>query len=442
VDYFQISKHRGDKIAVAVLIDQSGSMDGLVEEKGGSFREAPNPTIEGSLDHDSDPDDARIEAARMLVDNLLETSDKVIVYAFGEPESGFEAVKVACDPCVGITDEELLKECQSEWASKPLEEWEENCFGVKRSWYTDLDAGLDDLKGRSRGRSPLWAAVKRAWVFLDENGGSLPKHIVVINDGPDTCVPGTEDYYGCEDATCSDVSYEQVKELWQNSYSKPYVHFLQFQAPGYKRHDPRQQELACLTGGQYVFINSESFVKECGTLEGCCSLADALQDTVMPALRSTFGGYWTMAVRVLSAENQIAGKEYGLQGFVTLKEGTLGAPPKEESVCPQGKDSSGKPIPSAGCAYFNFTNKEAESCDGVWDRRLPFRLTCADDGSCSGNKNDPCNLYCSPEASVCTAGNLTGVQCVDAASQAGMCCAGACTAGVEHGSDCTACGAE
>src|SRR5690606_30073052 len=86
-------------------------------------------------------------------------------------------------------------------------------------------------------------------------------HIVVLTDGPDTCLRDSEAFTSCDVGACNSEKVTEIIRRIEEDGANPnvppvHIHFVQFESPGYPGPDPRQQEIACLTNGHYQFINS------------------------------------------------------------------------------------------------------------------------------------------------------------------------------------------
>jgi len=133
---------------------------------------------------------------------------------------------------------------------------------------------------------------------------------VVVGDGPDTCGPST-DLSQCSNQCMSyNTSYETVRDhiLEQEPPDRIPVHFVQMEAKGYPERDPRQQEVACLTGGQYNFINTFDIPQG--------ALQDVLNKKLM-RIRYTFRGYWRGTVNLATMKkgnDPKVGYLYALEG--------------------------------------------------------------------------------------------------------------------------------
>ncbi len=283
-------KGRGSTVALAIVIDMSGSMNGFVrpyppyyEDSLTSVQNALPPGYNATLNA-TDPNWARLGAVESLINNL-NPDDPVIVFTYNE-----DSLDVVCSPA-GDTGRKL------------------NCLSTDRSRILgdqfSTTSPLKALQGDERGRSPLWTVVEDVYSFMKvsptaQNAGF--QHILVIDDGPDTCSPGADlnDCTGpCEKYN---TDYATVRALIeQDAFADRIpVHFVQMAARGYKERDAKQVELACLTGGHYTFVNVNEIVKT--------DLKEAMEVTLR-RIGYTFRGYWQLAVPLQTFQKGIEAEE-------------------------------------------------------------------------------------------------------------------------------------
>ena len=387
-------------IGVAVLIDQSGSMKGRVDLE--SFQEVdPSTGAMIAKDAASDLLSQRVTMVEDLVgtplgNGYLNPGDRAIVFAYGEQVSTSGA-KVMCQNTADLPEEQARAQC----------------YGTDRSRvdYDRLNNGAD-----TKGRTPLWAAVKDAYEFMRQAPDTKVRHVVVIGDGPDTCAPDSPDFRGklrftdasgklqvIEQGLCSAVGYRDLRDevladLSDASAPRVHVSFIQIQAPGYKDRDPLQQEVACLTGGQYVFINSEDLPK--GTVTGTSGQAQPLREALgdaLHAIRYTFAGSWRLAVDVPSLVDPHLprGAEVGISGVVTLKGSATGLKTTDEAC-----------LVRVG---------QATEAGGILDKRVSIRLPCAAEDSCAWLEAPACGAAaCADPLATCKSAPVAdGTACDD-----------------------------
>ena len=312
VDFYRYGDPDADplgNVAVAILIDMSGSMKGLSDPfppyKEDTFENFTQVVPEGFSfsDNATDPGGSRMSAVETLI-KTLNDDDPVIVFTFNEYK-----IDIVC---------KLPDQPDADYAKK-----EEKCFGTNRELVLGGPEGfslLDAIKGDERGRTPLWTAVDKVVDFMlassmAENASF--RHILVITDGPDTCSPSA-DLNECS-GLCMQyhTEYEMVRaNITESEWSDRIpVHFVQLGAKGYPERDPLQQEMACLTGGHYVFVNAHEIPPD--------SLLAVLEMTLR-RVRYTFRGYWRLAVElsVMQKSNEPdSGRLHALGGWGKLLSG-------------------------------------------------------------------------------------------------------------------------
>jgi len=400
---------RGDPVSVALVVDHSGSMKGLIYREcspsdatagdcfgGQDYKEAPSDstqTLTGDLKlFASDYDNFRYQVAETDFVNKLNSEDELIVYSFNE-----KGIKVACT----LTEDSAGNPITNELGRADA------CFGTRRDIFTTAMVDkANQILGVPTGRSNLWEAVDTAWEFMKDNGTGS-KHIVVVSDGPDTCFYPNENFLA--GSSCSTEGFEDVKtkvETEGDTYGIK-ISFIQFQAYGYRDPDPRQWEIACLSGGQYTFINSEDLSK----------LQSGLQDPLREAylkIRYSLAGTW--------------------RGF--LKTATLGVDAPFPSGIPLGNvyafDGTIQLKPSI---FVQQSDLLAFTVDASEDHRLTYRKTCNEETHCTPSPNS-CQDACSDEGQICTDNGHNKVPndyyvigdnlpCTDGG---GICCSGTCDA--------------
>ena len=302
VGFREFTPSRGENVGVAILVDMSGSNKGFVKPFP-PYYEVNNEDPSGVHDdvfmdfaqRASDIAGTRMNAVKTIIKNL-NADDKFIVFTFRE-----YGIDVVCElPGDDTPDNDTKKD---------------NCFGSNRSYVLgDGDFGpLDDVKPNVGGRSPLWTAVEQVYEYMDTHKrtkNTKYKHIVVINDGPDTCSESSSLDQCSGSCAQFSTSFDTVRTMVEGIpfESRIPIHFIQYQAMGYLDRDPRQQEIACLTSGHHLFLNSDDFAAE--------SLANEFNRLALN-LRYTFGGYWEFAIEMtkLGEDNSLPrGWNYGVGG--------------------------------------------------------------------------------------------------------------------------------
>lgn len=234
--------------------------------------------------------------------------------------------------------------------------------------------------------------------------------MIVLTDGPDTCNPESDTYQHCFDysavgtgpqaqSPCTNSSsYAQAKAAVQayldSGKQDVHISFVHFQSPGYHAQDPRMQEIACLTGGHYLFINTNQIASNTGTRK------DAIVGAI-EKIRYTLGGYWSLVSDIPVLTDDVAskpGRGFAIQGVMGM--GTTPFLHTEQAV-----------------------TLAVGGGDNV-DRRLPFMKPCTSDDQCEGGGADECGMRCDPESGLCAAPKA-GSSC----GGDGVCCAGTCAAG-------------
>jgi hypothetical protein len=421
--FYRVPSRRGDlpvrcqPVSVALLIDQSGSMRGFVDEANG-YREGPLGTFPVPGDDvrvrvASDPTNTRLSAAIDFI-NKLNANDQLIVFTYHESEDANIQVPCTEQPLPATGD--LAGE--REYIRKALA-----CFGVNRDLILRQVASAFGEEG---GRTPLWDAVQTAYRFLqrDDVGADTIRHIVVVADGPDTC--NSESIEGIQagarsvtSGQCSSVAYEQVFNEIVNGNAEPgavpvHVHFVQLQTRGYPTRDGRMMELACATQGLYQFVNGNDFPRT-ATGEPEKELDLALTEA-LARVRYSLLGYWTLAADTAAfavgpgAAGHIApGTVYGVSGTVTLGGGEL---VKQDKI---------QPFDAAGTDNW-----------GPWDLRVAFARSCEADADCTTGAVNPCQVYCAEQEGLCLAtpfARPNATACTTGDGTAGQCCGGVCQAG-------------
>ena len=350
-NYFQPEATNNAPVAVAVVLDMSGSMQGFVTPYAPYNEESFDVVspelggVEDTKENATDPKGARYAALESFI-KTLNDDDAVIVFHYNENGLG-----IACSE------------------GNSYDEKKAACLSTVKGYITDEQPDLNDkspmdfIKGDEKGRSPLWTAMDDVYKYMssDDVVDKYPglKHILVISDGPDTCADST-DVSSCTGQCLSyNLSYETFRtdlEALEMSDRIP-IHFVQMQAKGYPERDPRQQEMACLTNGQYMFVNTLDIPK--GRLQDVLSKS-------LSRIRYTFRGYWRFAVNLSSVKKGTdpeSGWLYGLEGSGKVKVG-------KERMLVSMEDSF----------IFKVDDADVDGTDHT-DRRVSFRKECDPDAA-------------------------------------------------------------
>ncbi len=442
------------RINLALILDNSGSMKGnvdkdlLKEEAEGYYKAGTDLTGLAS-----DWSSLRFNTALNFVE-ALNTKDRVVGYVFdengpkiassdsfyctGNGDPGFDPAfeNAACRPEVesscpapGSCIQEPTQTNDS--YNVALANAECLAFGSSTAQRKDLENGLDLRRNGATGRASLWKTVDNAFQFLANGGANCPDgsfgplgamHIVVVTDGPDTCVDSDEfSYVSLKDPTngkcrvkCStadakwkDTLIRMAKFTKGDGTAQPYpihVHFVQFQAPGYKEPDPRMMEMACRTDGTYQFINSENFNKSSSQ-----EFSDALARAVN-RVRNGLSGTWRVGYKWASINTESEfpkGAIRAIDGdFVFTDSKFASLDPAVHDLDPQS---------------WRFT------VNGQEDRRVMVRIPCAADADCGGA--DSCGANHCGEGGVCVTIQAPNGEPCASGGATGTCRNGACTAG-------------
>lgn len=389
IEYIANTSARGRGNNVLLLIDQSGSIGGLVRD--GIFKEErtpdPLPTNFGNVA--SDKTALRIAATRRLM-GILNSEDRFGALAFGE---GID-LQVPCSEAIQDVDADL-----------------QTCFGARNlGIWSD---GLNKLQSSTNGRSNLWKAVEKGYDFLRaRHDTQRSNHIVVLTDGPDTCAG--ENRLTCT-SPCTTGNYDELIskiQADQNDQNAPdiHIHFVQFESIGYPGRDARQVEVSCESGGHYQYINSNTF-----TTATTAAFQDAL-NTAVSNVRFAFMGHWQIATSVPSYSTAGAGVApgalYALQGTLTVK-------------------GSSHLFATDRNFQFGYGLGMAATNATTWDRRPTLRKPCGSFNDCgSASGGGACDVVCSTETLTCANG-ATPVRLPDLAAcndgtPGSFCCGGEC----------------
>ena len=381
-NYGQPEETSQERVAVAVLMDMSGSMNGLVASHY-PFQEGPIETLSQLMMFDSwpatDPKNARYVALVSFI-KTLNHDDALILFAFND-----YGIDVVC---------EIDGKAGADKATK-LEE----CFTTDRDLVLgraseETKSALESLQGEEKGMTPLWSAIEEVYPYMQGRTEEAKtagvndyklRHLLVIGDGPDTCAASPEQnqcYGGC---VAFSTTYDTLREMIEVDpmADRIPIHFVQMAAKGYPERDPRQQEISCLTGGHYSFVNTFDIP------DG--RLPDVLSQTIN-RIRYTFRGYWRLAVpmgTIKKANNPPRGWLYGVTGGGKVLPGA-------EGMLVQNEDAFS----------FKVLDEAAGDYDQA-DRRIAFRKECDPDGpsvcpaSETFNECSSREWWCEPQTLTC-----------------------------------------
>jgi hypothetical protein len=380
-DYESAAGGASSTVALAILIDMSGSMVGLVEPAP-SFKEpAPGtPTIEGKFEQvATDFGRHRFTAVETLL-NTMNATDPVLVFVCKE---GWLRV------VTGSGDEDGLPVVKTDEA--------ESFFSTSRDHIIGKDANqrsaLDHMTGEEEGRTPLWYCLKEVYEFMQTSPtaqGADFRHNLVVGDGPDTCAESSELSQcgtACQETYATFEEMQQVieAELAADQIPIP-THFVQMEAWGYQAPDARQAEIACLTGGHYIFSNVLDVAE--------ANRQELLNETIR-WIRYTFRGYWTFTAQLASLRKN---DKDAPDGWVYALAGTGKVLPGDKSILVTNE------------APFRFdigANEDGTTGDASMDRRISFRKECnPDTGEICPKpvKHDECTqevFWCDEQALTC-----------------------------------------
>ncbi len=429
------------RINIALVLDNSGSMKGnvdketLKEDAEGNYDPATPPLTNVA----SDWSGMRFTAATNFIESL-NAKDRVVGYLYDEngPKvaasdsficngSGDPATEgAACRPdnagscpAPGTCDQDPTQTIDS--YNVALASAQCLAFGSDQSKRIDLENGIDLKRNTATGRASLWKTIDNAFTFLAGGGADCPDgsfgplgamHIVVVTDGPDTCVDGDDfsymslknnDTLGKCRVKCAtaDVKWKETLIKMAKLNYPVHVHFVQFQAPGYKDPDPRMMEMACRTDGTYQFINSENFNKSAQQ-----DFSDALARAVN-RVRNGLSGTWRVGYQWASINTE---SEFP-KGAIRAVDGDF--------VFNDAKFASLDPaVHDLDPSSWRFT------VNGQEDRRVVMRIPCTADADCGGT--DSCGANHCGDGGVCvTVQAPNGEPC----GTNGTCRNGTCTAG-------------
>ena len=429
------------RINIALVLDNSGSMKGNVDKE--TLREDAegfyNPAQPPLTNVASDWSGMRFTAAVNFIESL-NAKDRVIGYLYdeggpkvaasdsfictGTGDPAYDNAPCRPDnkgtcPDPGTCDQDPTQTNES--YNVALAAAQCLAFGSDQSKRIDLENGIDLRRNTATGRASLWKTIDNAFTFLAGGGQDCPDgsfgqlgamHIVVVTDGPDTCNDSDDfsymtlkepDTLGKCRTKCAtaDIKWKETLVKMAKLNYPIHVHFVQFQAPGYKEPDARMMEMACRTDGTYQFINSENFNKSAQQ-----DFSDALARAVN-RVRNGLSGTWRIGYKWASigTESEFPkGSIRAVDGdFVFTDSKFASLDPAVHDLDPQS---------------WRFT------VNGQEDRRVLMRIPCSSDAECGGT--DSCGANHCGEGGVCvTVQAPNGEPC----GTGGTCRNGACTAG-------------
>ena len=365
-DNTTVCRHHTDKndVGVIVMFDNSGSMDGWVNpntfqevgETGGSLQGNESMATDNGWN-------AREQAWANLV-NVLSPNYKRMVLRFGEfaGEGNDKLILAGCANPDGLPQEQL---------------WD-NCFGVNQD-IADmrvLKKPVKNMGNITKGRTPLWYALKRMYDYLKTKTDLKVKHIIVVDDSPDTCTKKSPFYNWAIDAACSSVGFDEFKQelltdLKANPEQNIHISFIQIQSKGYMERDTEQAEVSCLTRGHYIFLNARQWGDD--DYDYKSDLSKALQQS-MSLLAYSLQGFWQYGFKLVAMSDPTK----AVPGTLAVASGDLtltGGDPDSLSTGPT-------PM------YFDIGSLNMAT--SLADNRAVIRIPCSTDTKCttSGSNMD------------------------------------------------------
>ncbi len=358
-------------VGVVVMFDNSGSMEGWVDpttyqevgKTGGSLTGSENRATDNNWN-------ARDQAWETLQE-YLDPNYKRLVLRFGEfaGTQGDMLLLSACPNPNGLPQEKL---------------WDQ-CFGINQS-LTDmsiLHSVPQGMGNSTKGRTPLWYSVKRVYEYLKTRTDIKVKHMIIVDDSPDTCTKKSPFYNWSIPAECSTVGFQDFKnELLQDLKANPqqnlHISFIQIQSKGYMERDPEQAEIACLTRGHYIFLNARQWG---GSLDDYkANLSNALMQA-MKTLAYAIQGYWQYGFDLV-----------GLKDPATIPPGSLAAATGDLTLQGGQEDSLST---SDELLHFIIGTTTTEYNNPLADNRAVIRIPCTSGTKCTkatSNMDAPANF--------------------------------------------------
>ncbi len=409
------------RVNVALLMDHSGSVSGFVDAS--TFKEDNSAKL-NTADPlvPSDKFNSRIQAAERFVE-ALNDRDRLIGYYFNAKLG----VSVAADDnltCVG--GPKNGKKCTSDgdcnggsgcfaggatdgdsFEVLSLADQQKKAFGSNAGSRKYLLTALESkVKYSGEGRSNLWDALDTAYAHFKGLTVGGPRHIVVLTDGPETCTHSEEFVYVGADGKCrspclnAQQSFEELRKRMNTDKFPVVLHFVHFQALGYKAPDAKMQELACRSGGTYQFINTQEM-----NLSDAQAISGALI-RAMTRVRYTLSGSWRVGLKLnpMTDPNAIKnGQMFAGDGFIKFEN---------------------KRFPSLETVYASTTSWKFGVESGNEDRRVLFRKGCKTAADCGGS--DECGAnHCTVDGLCVTTNAPDKLPCGGGAGQ--VCCKGVCS---------------
>ncbi|MBI5608065.1 MAG: hypothetical protein HY902_04235 [Deltaproteobacteria bacterium] len=450
---------------VVILVDHSGSTSGQVKidtdtcldatryaEDLPSATKAPEQFGKCS----SDRYYIRVHAAQLLVDQL-NSQDRVMTMVFDE----VDGVKVGCTDsmrCVrddgtgefevqpGQEDVVCLSDdgcdikndfrCQVNLSASFKDSYDQldptaamdKCFGATVEAKAQNRYGIEyRAKYNGDGRAPVYEAVHTAFQFLqakvappDPVTGGNAKHIVLITDGPDTCMPSDDfhfadpsaEFQGSKSGPCrapcavSSATFQALRAELAAAKWPVQVHVIQLQSHGHREPNAELMELACRSGGTYQFVNQleldpfdpDNSYKAIGT--AVSGVRHALSGTwragfVLPGATGSGAGLPIGQMQALAGELRFENPKFtGLAGIYKPPTGSVGWRPDFQFRTGTDEDPRDyRLMLRAGCA----TDADCGASDlcapnhctpgGVCQpTATPDLLACGDDKVCCGGE--------------------------------------------------------
>lgn len=402
---------RSGPVALAVVVDNSGSMRGRVDPDSYFELASQVATALQVAGASSDPNRERFGSLANNLMSRLGPEDRLFAYFTND-----DGVHLACTaPSV---DAGAVSEAER-FCSLP----ENRGFIVAPpgAGATAFDAfstlfagegtvgGVDVLPG---GRTPLWTAVNHAWDALQalEAPEDTVRHIVVFSDSPDTCnptssggswwVPSIGCSPGIADAISGYASFLDKVDDFTADAENPVVpiSFIQLQSAGYLNPDPAQLQMACMTGGSHQFINAQNIAKNSGT--DFVNGINAAVDRIWYSL----GGVWHLYLDEEDGLGSLAPSD----AYAVLS--------GELIFDPEGSDRA---YPASATSTYNLAMGNSV------DRRVPFPLYCEQESACIGGSDTDCVRSCVEEGSACNGPMLwSSEEPVESFVTSEQCCCG------------------